>query len=316
MSQSNYYRSDGDDIVVLVDNVRDDNFKDRNNSKGFSYIAGFFFSGLNGFFNRNIMTIDAFDWLHRTGANPPNEPVPGENCASAPPDPRPSGCDIGRILRVPAQSVNVRFLCLQPCVSCTRQGCSRTPRRSLVASHAGRLSNDPPRQMALFEGSPARYLRPVARCGDHLRRPAVIAGRDRIMRRDGREPRPFTGAFDDTVDHHRLIRSILDLKGRSIRIPLHESDRDDKTDKQQTSQDHKDRHDPDNAGGGRALRTSRPPHASLGAKSLVRGHFQPTSPKYSPPCWSVDVPCLRFGSLRAAMSEKVLAAVSKNGARW
>ena len=31
-----------------------------------------------------MMTIDAFDWLHRTGANPPNEPVPGNNCTSAP----------------------------------------------------------------------------------------------------------------------------------------------------------------------------------------------------------------------------------------
>jgi Immune inhibitor A peptidase M6 len=79
-----YYGGDGDDIVVLVDNVRDDNFYDVNNTQGFSYIAGFFSSGLNGFFNRNIMTIDAFDWLHRTGQNPPNEPVPGDNCASAP----------------------------------------------------------------------------------------------------------------------------------------------------------------------------------------------------------------------------------------
>jgi Immune inhibitor A peptidase M6 len=81
---SNYYKGDGDNIVVLVDNVRDDNFKDTNNTQNFSYIAGFFSSGLNGFFKRNIMTIDAFDWLHRTGANPPNEPVPGDNCASAP----------------------------------------------------------------------------------------------------------------------------------------------------------------------------------------------------------------------------------------
>ena len=30
------------------------------------------------------MTIDGFDWLHRTGQNPPNEPVPGDNCTSAP----------------------------------------------------------------------------------------------------------------------------------------------------------------------------------------------------------------------------------------
>ena len=79
-----YYIGDGDDIVVLIDNVRDDNLYDLNNTQGFSYIAGFFSSGLNGFFNRNVMTIDAFDWLHRTGQNPPNEPVPGDNCASAP----------------------------------------------------------------------------------------------------------------------------------------------------------------------------------------------------------------------------------------
>jgi hypothetical protein len=80
----NYYAGDGDNIVVLVDNVRDDNFYDLNNTQGFSYIAGFFSSGLNGFFNRNVMTIDGFDWLHRTGLNPPNEPVPGNNCTSAP----------------------------------------------------------------------------------------------------------------------------------------------------------------------------------------------------------------------------------------
>jgi hypothetical protein len=81
---SNYYVSEGDNIAVLVDNVRDDNFKDVNNTQQFSYIAGFFSSGLSGFFNRNVMTIDAFDWIHRTGENPPNEPVPGDNCASAP----------------------------------------------------------------------------------------------------------------------------------------------------------------------------------------------------------------------------------------
>ncbi len=79
-----YYAGDGDDIAILVDNVRDDNLYDLNNTQGFSYIAGFFSSGLNGLFNRNVMTIDAFDWLHRTGANPPDDPVPGDNCASAP----------------------------------------------------------------------------------------------------------------------------------------------------------------------------------------------------------------------------------------
>jgi hypothetical protein len=75
---------DGNKTVVLVDNVRDGNFHDLNNTQGFSYIAGFFSSQLNALFDRNIMTIDAFDWLHRTGANPPNDPVPGNNCTSAP----------------------------------------------------------------------------------------------------------------------------------------------------------------------------------------------------------------------------------------
>ena len=51
----------------------------RTTRNGFTYIAGFFSSRLNGFFDRNVMTIDAFDWLHRTGANPPNDPVPGDN---------------------------------------------------------------------------------------------------------------------------------------------------------------------------------------------------------------------------------------------
>jgi hypothetical protein len=77
-------QGDGDNIVVLIDNVRDDNFYDFNNTQGFSYIAGFFSSQINNLFDRNVMTIDAFDWLHRTGANPPHEPVPGNNCTSAP----------------------------------------------------------------------------------------------------------------------------------------------------------------------------------------------------------------------------------------
>jgi hypothetical protein len=75
---------DGNKVVALIDNVRDDNFYDLNNTNGFSYIAGFFSSQLNDFFDRNVMTIDAFDWLHRTGATPPHEPVPGNNCTSAP----------------------------------------------------------------------------------------------------------------------------------------------------------------------------------------------------------------------------------------
>jgi hypothetical protein len=76
-------QGDGDNTVVLVDNVRDDNFYDLNNTQGHSYIAGFFSSQLNGLFDRNIMSIDAFDWLHRTGANPLHEPS-ANLCTSAP----------------------------------------------------------------------------------------------------------------------------------------------------------------------------------------------------------------------------------------
>jgi Immune inhibitor A peptidase M6 len=77
------FTGDGDDTVVLVDNVRDENFYDTNNSQGFSYVAGFFSSAFGFFFDRNVMTIDAFDWLHRTGATPPHEPT-DDLCTSAP----------------------------------------------------------------------------------------------------------------------------------------------------------------------------------------------------------------------------------------
>lgn len=82
---ADYYVGDGDKIVTLIDNVRDDNYYDLNNTNGYSYIAGFFYSLYDDvYFDRNVMTIDAYDWLHRTGAAPPDEPVPGDNCASKP----------------------------------------------------------------------------------------------------------------------------------------------------------------------------------------------------------------------------------------
>lgn len=73
----------GDNIVTLVDNVRDDNFYDLNNTEGNTYVAGFFSSGINELVDRNVMTIDGFDWLHRTGANPPDEPTT-DLCTNAP----------------------------------------------------------------------------------------------------------------------------------------------------------------------------------------------------------------------------------------
>ena len=62
-----------DDIVTLVDNVRDANYYDPSTPDGQTFIAGFFYSVFNDYTDRNIMTIDANDWLHRTGANPPDD---------------------------------------------------------------------------------------------------------------------------------------------------------------------------------------------------------------------------------------------------
>src|SRR4051812_10873715 len=80
----NYYAGDGNKTVILVDNVRDDNYNDLNNSQALSYIAGFFSSNINTLLDRNVMTVDSYDWTHRTRANPPNEPVAGDNCNSKP----------------------------------------------------------------------------------------------------------------------------------------------------------------------------------------------------------------------------------------
>ena len=80
---SSEYKGEGDNIAVLVDNVRDSNFYDQDNVNTDSYIAGFFYSVFNDYFNRNVMTVDAWDWLHRTGADPLHEPT-ADPCTSAP----------------------------------------------------------------------------------------------------------------------------------------------------------------------------------------------------------------------------------------
>ncbi len=73
---------DGNKIMTLVDNVRDDNYWLGVNEAP-TYIAGFFSSQINELLDRNVMTIDAFDWAHRTTANPPDEPT-SDRCTSRP----------------------------------------------------------------------------------------------------------------------------------------------------------------------------------------------------------------------------------------
>ena len=77
------YNGEGDNVVVLVDNVRDSNYYDTNNANSSSYIAGFYYSVFDDYFDRKVMSIDAWDWVHRTGADQPHEPTP-DPCTSAP----------------------------------------------------------------------------------------------------------------------------------------------------------------------------------------------------------------------------------------
>lgn len=73
---------DGDKIMTLVDNVRDDNYY-LGVKTAPTYIAGFFSSQINELLDRNVMTIDAFDWAHRTTANPPDAAT-SDLCTSRP----------------------------------------------------------------------------------------------------------------------------------------------------------------------------------------------------------------------------------------
>jgi hypothetical protein len=75
------YSGAGNRTVALVDNVRDDNYYTFPAAP--TYIAGFFSAQINELLDRNVMTVDAFDWAHRTGANPPDEPT-SDLCTSRP----------------------------------------------------------------------------------------------------------------------------------------------------------------------------------------------------------------------------------------
>ena len=79
------YGGDGDKTVTLVDNIRDDNYYHFPQAP--TYVAGFFSASLNMLFDRNVMTIDAFDWQHRSGERPSDDPT-DDLCTSRPARPR------------------------------------------------------------------------------------------------------------------------------------------------------------------------------------------------------------------------------------
>ena len=74
-----YYAGPGNRVVALVDNIRDPAFFDVNLQVG---VGGVFVPTFDEQVDRNVITVDGVDWLHRTGANPPHEPVPGDRCRS------------------------------------------------------------------------------------------------------------------------------------------------------------------------------------------------------------------------------------------
>jgi hypothetical protein len=62
-----YQSSDGQDrVIAMVSNVRDENYFDPTFPV---YIAGFFSPTINALLDRNVITIDAYDWANRVGPN-------------------------------------------------------------------------------------------------------------------------------------------------------------------------------------------------------------------------------------------------------
>jgi immune inhibitor A len=61
-----WYEDDIGRTVILIDNIRDQSYY---NSNYPSYIAGYFSPAISDFADRNVMTVDNYDWLNRTGPN-------------------------------------------------------------------------------------------------------------------------------------------------------------------------------------------------------------------------------------------------------
>jgi hypothetical protein len=79
------FTGDGAKTVTLVDNIRDDNYFDF--PKVITYTAGFFSRTLTELVDRNVITLDAYDWKHRLGAAPANDPT-DDLCTNRPAKPR------------------------------------------------------------------------------------------------------------------------------------------------------------------------------------------------------------------------------------
>ncbi|MFD1020017.1 choice-of-anchor J domain-containing protein [Thalassobacillus hwangdonensis] len=57
-----YYSGEGDNVILLIDNVQDENYADPTYP---FFVAGFFWQTLENYMDRNIVTIDSADWETR-----------------------------------------------------------------------------------------------------------------------------------------------------------------------------------------------------------------------------------------------------------
>ena len=65
ISDSLYPTNDTGKMMIMIFNIRDDSYYDPDYTGG--YIAGFYWSFIRDLYNRNVMHIDCYDWVNRTG---------------------------------------------------------------------------------------------------------------------------------------------------------------------------------------------------------------------------------------------------------
>ncbi|CAM3634761.1 choice-of-anchor J domain-containing protein [Cohnella lubricantis] len=59
-----WYEDESGRVVILIDNIKDQSYY---NPTYPSYIAGYFSPTISDFVDRNVMTVDSYDWVNRTG---------------------------------------------------------------------------------------------------------------------------------------------------------------------------------------------------------------------------------------------------------
>ena len=70
-----YWAGSGVRTVILVDNVRDDQFYDTDNANTMSRIGGFYSRTFSELLDRHIMSIDSWDWAEPHHGRPSAQPV-------------------------------------------------------------------------------------------------------------------------------------------------------------------------------------------------------------------------------------------------